>query len=133
SAEAMVASLLRRDRTLGELASVAQLCDRIIARALGMPPGPVTPDGIRAFALAMHCGAGNKAEFEAIAATFAPVKAAKGAKPAKLERELKALADRLAQEQLGVEIKTKATIVQSLQRRWVSQLDEADDAQRPSA
>jgi hypothetical protein len=123
---------LRRDRALGQFTTVAQLCDRLIARALGMPPGPVTADGIRAFALAMYCGAGSKAELEAIAARFTPVMAAKRAKPTKLERELKALADRLAHEQLGVEIRTKATILRSLQQRWVSELDKADDAQPSS-
>lgn len=136
SAEAMIASLLRRDRALGELGTVAQLCDRIIARALGMPPGPVTPAGIRAYALAMHCGVGSKAELEDIAARFVPAKTVKGANSAKSERELKALAAKLADQQLRVENKaktpTKAMIVQSLQRRWVSQQDEADDAQRPS-
>jgi hypothetical protein len=132
----MIANLLRRDRALGELATVAQLCDRIIARALGMPPGSVTPAGIRAYALAMHCGVGAKAELEDIAARFVPSTTAKGANSAKLERELKALAAKFADQQLRVESKakvpTRATIVQALQRRWVSQQDEADDAQRPS-
>jgi hypothetical protein len=142
SDKAMIASLLRRDRALGELTTVAQLCDQVIARALGMPQGPVTPDGIRAFALAMHCGASNKAELEGIAARFTRVKApgaTKGTKGLKrpkrapLARELEALAEQLARKQLGVDSKDRTTIVQSLQRRWVSQLDEVDDAQRPSA
>lgn len=132
SVEAMLASLLR-DRALGELTTVAQLCDRIVARALGMPPGPVTPDGIRAYALAMHCGGGTKTELEAIAATFAPARTAKRKKPTKLERELVELAKKLADEKLAVESKNKAAIVQSLRRRWVSHQDEADGAQRPSA
>lgn len=137
SAEAIIATLLRRDHALGEIATVAQLCDRIIARALGMPPGPVTPASIRAYSLAMHCGVGSKAELEDIAARFAPARTASRASSARAERELKALATRLADEQLCVESKAKATakaaLVQSLQRRWVSQQDEADepdDAQR---
>jgi len=137
SAEAMIASLLRRDRALGELITVAQLCDRIIARALGMPPGPVTPAGIRAYALAIHCGVTSKAELEDIAARFAPARTAKAANKAKPERELKALAARFADHQLRVDRKAKAptkpSLVQALQRRWVSQQDEADDALRPSA
>lgn len=159
SAEAMIASLLRRDRALGELATVAELCDRIIARALGMPSGPVTPAGIRAYALAMHCGVASKGELEAITSQFAPTsdpraakgtkapKGAKGLKGAKRpspETELKALAARFADQQLGVESKAtvspraptpaaaKAAMVRSLQRRWVSHRDESDVAQRPS-
>jgi hypothetical protein len=133
SPEATIAHMLQRDRALGELTTVAQLCDRIIARALGMPPGPVTPDGIRAYALAMHCGTGNKAELEDIATRFAPAKAAKKTKLTKHDRELQALAARLADKQMGVEGKTKAAIVRSLQRRWVSKQDEADEAQQLSA
>jgi hypothetical protein len=136
SAGAMIASLLRRDRALGEVVTVAQLCDRIIARVLRMPPGPVTPAGIRAYALAMHCGVSSKAELEGIAARFMPATRDKGAKRATPELELKTLAAEFAHQQLHVERKakapTKAMIVQSLQRRWVSQQDEADDAQRPS-
>jgi hypothetical protein len=159
SAEAMIASLLRRDPALGEFATVAELCDRIIARALGMPSGPVTLAGIRAYALAMHCGVASKGELEAITSQFAPTsdpraakgtkapKGARGVKGAKRlspETELKALAARLADQQLGIESKAavsartptpaaaKAAMVRSLQRRWVSQRDESDVAQRPS-
>ncbi|HEY0482021.1 MAG TPA: hypothetical protein VGD37_31095, partial [Kofleriaceae bacterium] len=159
SAEAMIATLLRRDRTLGEVATVAELCDRIIARALGMPPGPVTPAWIRAYALAMHCGVSSKAELEEIAgrfpATRAPrkpkgtkgTKSEKGAKRATPEAALTSLGEQLADHQLGVESNVQATteaaskaakaaakaaLLRSLQRRWVSQQDESDDAQRPS-
>jgi hypothetical protein len=128
--EAMITSLLRCDRTLGDPSTVAQLCDRIIARALGMPAGPVTLDGIRAYALAMHCGLGNKTELEDIASRFAPKTTKK--QSTKLNPELKALATRLADKQLGGESKTKTAIVRSLQERWVNKRDEADEAQRPS-
>lgn len=152
STEAMIATLLRRDRALGEVATVGELCDRIIARELGMPPGPVTPAGIRAYALAMHCGVSSKAEFEAIASKFPATKAprnvkgtkgvrsGKGAKRATPEATLTLLGEQLADNKLGVESKVRATtkaqakaaILHSLQRRWVSQQDESDDAQRPS-
>ncbi|MEO7735837.1 MAG: hypothetical protein ABIY55_33085 [Kofleriaceae bacterium] len=135
SVESMLASLLRRDRALGEVGTVAELCDRIVARAIGMPPGAVTPGGVRAYALAVHCGVSSKSELENVAARFAPTKTAKGAKKARPEAELSMLATQLADQRLHVERKakpTKATIVQSLQRYWVSHQDEADDAQRPS-
>jgi hypothetical protein len=150
SAEAMTATLLRRDRGLGEVATIGELCDRIIARKLGMPPGPVTPAGIRAYALAMHCGVSSKVEFEAIAGRFPATKASrnakgtgdaksgKGAKRATPETALRLLGEQLAHNQLGGESKVRATgkagakaaILHSLQRRWVSQQDESDDAQQ---
>jgi hypothetical protein len=133
SPEAMRARLLRRDRTLGELTTVVELCDRIIARALGMPQGAVTIAGIRAYALAMHAGGASKAELEGLSATFAPAKATKAVTPAKLEVELKAFAVRLVERQAHIECESKATMLRSLQRRWLRQQDEADDAQRPSA
>jgi hypothetical protein len=150
STEAMISTLLRRDRTLGEVATVEQLCDRIIARALGMPPGPVTPNGIRGYALAMHCGVSSKADFEAIAAKFVATKAprkpkrAKTTKPEKRAKRtmpkpaLTSLGEQLADNQLGGEGKVNATaagltVMRSLlRRRWVCQQDESDDAQRPS-
>jgi hypothetical protein len=146
SADAMTATLLRRDRSFGEVANVAELCDRIIARALGMPPGPVTPAGIRAHALTMHCGVSSKPDIEAIAAKFVPeprgTKAIKGAKSGNRmtpDAVLNAVGKDLAETHFGLE-KAKATtaaaakkaITQSLQRRWLSQQDESDDAQRPS-
>jgi len=75
SIDAMVATWLRRDYALGGTATVAQLCDKIIAKRLGMPSGIATPDGIRAFVLAEHCGIDGKAEFERIATMFEPIKA----------------------------------------------------------
>jgi hypothetical protein len=152
SAEAMIATLLRRDRALGEVATVGELCDRIIARALGMPPGPVTSAGIRAHALAMHCGVSGKAEFEAIAGRFPATKAprktkgtkgaksGKGVKRATPDAALVSLGEELADNQLGIENKPRATtkagakaaILRSLQRRWMSQQDESDEAQGPS-
>ena len=152
SAEAMIATLLRRDRALGEVTTVGELCDRIIARALGMPPGPVTPAGIRAYALAMHCGVSNKAELEAIASRFPATKGprnaqgTKGAKSGKATKRatpaaaLTSLGEQLADNQLGVERTVRATTkagakavtLRSLQRRWVSQQDESDHALRPS-
>lgn len=92
-----------------------------------MPPGPVTPAGIRAYALAMHCGVASKAEFEALAARFAPSKTGKSAK---LDHELKALAAQFARDQLHAPVKTKAAMTRGLQRHWLSQRDEADDAHR---
>jgi hypothetical protein len=129
SIEAMTTTLLRRDRVLGEPLTVNQLCDQVIARALGMPPGPVTPVGIRAYVLAMHCGVEGKAEFAHIAASFAPTKAVK---PAKLDSELKKLAAGFARKQLHANFKDKASLVRALQRHWMSQQDEADDAHRLS-
>lgn len=124
SSQAMLAGMLRRDRALGTLATVVELCDRIVARALGMPPGPVTADGIRAYALAMHCGAVDKHELEAIAATFKETQAPRTA--------LTTLAVKLAGVQPAVDGASKATIVKSLQRRWLSRQEAADAAQRPS-
>jgi hypothetical protein len=145
----MVAHLLRGDRSLGEIATVGDLCDRIIARKIGMPPGPVTPAGIRAYALAMHCGVSSKTDLEAIAGRFAAASAgnAKGAKRAKgtkrvtPEAALALLGEQFADRQLGIESKVRATskaaakaaMLQILQRRWVSQQDESDEAQQPSA
>ncbi len=144
--EAMTATLLRRDRLLGEPRTVNQLCDQVIARALGMPPGPVTPAAIRAYALAVHCGVDDKSEFVNIAARFtAPAvtttKGAKGAKgvkrakPAKgpnFDKELKTLATRFAEQQLHASFETKASLVEKLRRHWLTQQDEADDAIRPA-
>jgi hypothetical protein len=137
SIDAMVATWLRRDRALGGTATVAQLCDRIIAKRLGMPSGLVTPDGIRAFVLAEHCGVDGKAEFERIATMFEPMKA----KPTKSARSnaskkpnpLKMLAADLAARQLGVVLKSKQMIARALARHWVSRQDEADAAQWLSA
>src|SRR5262249_6115827 len=131
---------------------------------LGMPPGPITSAGIRAYALAMHCGVSSKAELEAIAARFPATKAAssakgkgprgaksrKGAKRAKSRKRAKratpeaarvSLGQQLAEDQLGgesslgapTEARAKAAMLRSLQQRWVSQQDESDGAQRPSA
>jgi len=130
STEAMTATLLRRDRALGEPRTVNQLCDQLIARALGMPPGTVTPAALRAYALAMHCGVDSKSEFTEIAAKFAPTR---GLRSAKLDGELKALANRFARAQLHSEFKTKMSLVQTLQRHWLTQQDEADEAHRQKA
>jgi hypothetical protein len=130
STEAMTATLLRRERVLGEPVTVNQLCDQVIARALGMPPGPVTPAGIRAYVLAMHCGVEGKAEFERISASFAPTRAARSTK--KYDDELKTLAAGFARKQLHANFKTKASMVQALQRHWMSQHDETDDAHQLS-
>ena len=133
STEAMIASLLRRDRTLGEPATVSQLCDQVISRALGLPPGPVTPAGMRAYALAMHCGIDSKADLEHIAARFAPAKASRSTRSGKLDRELRTLAAELTRDRCDVDVRSKPSMTRALLRRWVSQRDEADDAQRPSA
>lgn len=139
SAEAMTTTFLRGDRMLGTSLTAAQLCDQVIARALGMPPGPVTPAGIRAYALARHCGVDSKTELEDIAKKFAPSKrfapskSARSKKSDKLDGELKLLAQRLAGKQLGDTVGDKEKMVLALRRYWVSQQDETDDAQRPSA
>jgi hypothetical protein len=128
SAEAMVATLLRRDRTLGEVAAVGELCDRVIARALGMPPGPITPAAIRAYALALHCGVSSQAELEAVV-----MKAAKTVKKkTAADAALTALGERLALGMNPPKKGAKAAVLRSLRQRWVSQHDASDDAQRPS-
>lgn len=132
SVDAIVAVWLRRDRTLGSPTTVAQLCDQVIAKALGMPPGIATPAGIRAYALAKHCGVESKAEFERIASMFEPTKIARSKKSPPSDSKLKLLAAELAKQQLGVESKKKPTMVRALARHWVSQQDEADTALRPS-
>lgn len=127
STEAMTATLLRRDRALGEPRTVNQLCDQLIARALGMPPGTVTPAAIRAYALAMHCGVDSKSEFTEIATKFAPTR---GARSTKLDGEIKVLANRFARAQLHSSFTTKTSLVKTLQKHWLTQQDEADEAHR---
>lgn len=131
STEAMTTRLLRRDPALGEPLTVNQLCDQVIARAIGMPPGPVTPASIRAYALAMHCGVDGKAEITRIAASFAPTSAGKTGK--KAEKEVKMLATRFAAEQLHTQIKNRPAMVRALRERWLSHQDEADGAHRRPA
>ena len=103
-----------------------------------MPSGVTTPDGIRAFVLAEHCGIDSKGEFERIAAMFEPIKKAKPAKSARSRRSkqpspLKTLAADFAAKQLGIGLKSKPTMISALVRHWVSRRDEADAAQWLSA
>ena len=132
SVDAMVAIWLRRDRALGNPATVAQLCDQVIAKGLGMPPGLATPAGIRAYALAKHCGVESKAEFERIASMFEPTKPPRSKKSKTPDSKLKMLATSIAERQLSVKIGRKSTMVRALVGHWVSQRDEADSASRPA-
>jgi hypothetical protein len=133
SAEAMMATWLRRDRTLGAADTIAQLCDHVIARALGMPAGARLA-GIRAYALAKHCGVDSKAEFERIASMFGPTRSGKSKKQREAtETNLKLVAADLVQKQLGRGINRKSNMIRELVHHWVRQQDEADGAQRPSA
>lgn len=126
----MTAALLGSELALGESLTVAKLCDQVIARALGMPRGPVTFAGIRAYALAMHCSVDDKAEIEDIAAKFAPTRKARSSNPEKLDRELTTLAGQFASKHLRAKVNDKEAMTRALLRHWVSQQDEADGAHR---
>jgi hypothetical protein len=129
STEAMMAILLRRDRGLGEALTLNQLCDQIIARTLGMPPGLVTLAGLRAFALSMHCGVDKKADLVHLADCYATTKPVTPAKP---DRELQKRATDWAQKRLDAKLTTKSSMVNALQRYWITQQDEADVTHVPS-
>lgn len=132
SVESMTAILLRRDASLGDPLTLAQLADQLIARALGMPPVPVTLGGVRAYALAMHCGVDQKAELTDIVEAYAPSGIAK---PPNSDEEIKKRGKYWAQRRLHASLDTKAKraspskkMIEALQRYWITQQDEADDA-----
>jgi hypothetical protein len=125
--ETMVTVWLKRDPALGEAGTLQQLCDQVVARALGMPSGQVTDAGIRAYALARHCGVDGKADITSVVDRFMP---AKTAKRKTVDGELRKFAIELTRKQLGVEFTTKDSMIRALQRYWITQQDEVNDAYR---
>lgn len=126
SVEAIVVALLQRDPTLAA-ANTDELCDRLIARKLGLSIERVTASGLRAYALAMHCGVADSAELICVASSVAT----KG--KSKRDPKLVELAMSFARKLLRTEFKTKPELLAALRRYWLANEDEADEAFEPTS
>jgi hypothetical protein len=119
--ESIVIALLQRDPTLGATDTI-ELCDRLIARRLGLSMDRATMTGIRACALAMHCGVEDRAELIRMASSVTTKTTAKRAP------ELVELATSFARKHLRADFGSKAELLAALRRYWLANEDEADEA-----
>ncbi|HET7504126.1 MAG TPA: hypothetical protein VFK02_24060 [Kofleriaceae bacterium] len=87
-------AILGGELRLPNTATLAQVCDALIARALGMPPGPVTLDQIRKHVLARELESDTRGTTEQLVA-------------------------RLATKRIPAATPDKRTMIRALGRRWL--------------
>lgn len=103
----LAAAVLRERLALSEGGTLAAICDGLVAEALGLPPGEVTLERIRAHVLARRAGVETKGTSREIA------------------RRVAAAAVRARNAE-------KASLIQALGRRWVQGLAEAPPPAPPA-
>lgn len=97
SGEAIVTAVLRSELGIENASTVTALCDALIFEALGLPPGKVTLQRIRAHVLARRIGIDTRGEVHQIAT-------------------------RAVSAKLGARDARRASLARALARRWASQV-----------
>jgi cell pole-organizing protein PopZ len=98
SKDALAAAVLREHLEIREGANLNAVCDALIAEALGLPPGPVTMNVIRAHVLARRAGVPAKGSLKEIGAS-------------------------VAADAVNAKKADRRSMLQAIGRRWVNEAD----------